>query len=422
MEKYIQLVNAYSKFIPLEFLSILEKEDILQLHLGDMVKKEMTVFYTDIRSFTTISESLTPEENIVFLNSYLKKAVPIISKNGGFIDKFIGDAILAVFPKSVDDAVQTGIDLIHMLRNYNLNELSEKNYKIKVNIGINSGEMMIGVIGNDNRMECTVISDTVNTAARLEEIGKEYGTYITISNYAIANLEEFERFHFRFLDRLKVRGKEILVPIYEVFDCDRPEVIEKKIDTKLIFEQGVLHYIQKEYNKSFDKFVEVLKINPDDKAALFYLHRAAHYMTYGFSETLLQTEKLIVWTKDYEIGIFVIDEQHKKLVEIINELHKAISDKMETGVTYRILQQLNEYTLAHFSIEEEIMKKIKYPEFDLHKAMHGSFIDKVNRFKDDYLAGKKLSGEIMVFLREWLTNHILHSDKDGIGKFYFQNF
>jgi adenylate cyclase len=103
--------KAYGRFIPREFLKFLQKKDIKDVELGDQIQKQMTVFFSDIRSFTELSESMSPMENFNFINSYLKRINPIIRKHNGFIDKFIGDAVMAIFPNSPEDAVSAAIEI-----------------------------------------------------------------------------------------------------------------------------------------------------------------------------------------------------------------------------------------------------------------------------------------------------------------------
>ncbi|RKZ82045.1 MAG: diguanylate cyclase, partial [Candidatus Parabeggiatoa sp. nov. 1] len=162
------LINAYERFVPRQFLSLLDKKSILDINLGDQIEKEMTILFTDIRGFTSLSETLTLQDNFEFLNSYLGQMGLIIKAHHGFIDKFIGDAIMALFPTGADDAVCAGIAMLKRLTEYN-NLLQHASFEpINIGIGINTGPLMLGILGGQERMEGTVIADAVNVAARVE--------------------------------------------------------------------------------------------------------------------------------------------------------------------------------------------------------------------------------------------------------------
>lgn len=163
-----QLSEAYSRFVPKELLSLLSKKSILETQLADQTEGLMTVMFSDIRGFTTISEKMTPSENFQFINNYLGMIAPVIKEHNGFIDKFIGDAIMAIFPARAENAVEASLAMMKALKQFN--ELRQKENKdpIDIGIGIHTGHLMLGIIGHENRMEGTVIGDSVNLASRIE--------------------------------------------------------------------------------------------------------------------------------------------------------------------------------------------------------------------------------------------------------------
>ncbi|MCX8110225.1 MAG: adenylate/guanylate cyclase domain-containing protein, partial [Syntrophorhabdaceae bacterium] len=169
-----KVIDSYSHFVPQEFIRLLGKEDIIDVGLGDHKEMTMTILFSDIRDFTALSEGMTPKDNFAFINSYLEKMEPVIAKEGGIIDKFIGDAIMALFPKDADSAIKGAINMLKQLETYN-NERKQSGLKtIKIGIGINTGLMMLGIIGGRTHMESTVISDAVNLASRIESMTKNY--------------------------------------------------------------------------------------------------------------------------------------------------------------------------------------------------------------------------------------------------------
>ncbi|MCB1317379.1 MAG: adenylate/guanylate cyclase domain-containing protein, partial [Leptospiraceae bacterium] len=174
--------TASMRFVPMEFLRILKKESIVDVELGNQVQKEMCVLFSDIRSFTTLSESMTPPENFAFINSYLRRMGPVIRKHGGFIDKYIGDAIMALFDGGVSSGVDASVDMMRTLHTWNAGRGKYGYDPVTIGIGLHAGPLMLGTIGENERMEGTVISDAVNLAARVEGLTKKYGTAILITD------------------------------------------------------------------------------------------------------------------------------------------------------------------------------------------------------------------------------------------------
>ncbi|MCI5208736.1 MAG: hypothetical protein D3910_08070, partial [Candidatus Electrothrix sp. ATG2] len=158
-EHEIQLSEAYSRFVPHIFFSFLGKESILDVDLGDQVEKELTVLFADIRDFTTLSENLTPKETFDFINSFLGQMGPIVYQSEGFVDKYIGDAIMALFP-SAQQALHAAIQMnISLLSEQNQQQITNHQMPVRIGIGINTGNVMRGTVGQKNRMDGTVISD-----------------------------------------------------------------------------------------------------------------------------------------------------------------------------------------------------------------------------------------------------------------------
>lgn len=268
-----ELNKAYERFIPREFIKLLDKESVVDVQLGDHVEKEMTILFCDIRGFTAMSEKMTPQENFDFINIYLGQMEPIIGEHRGFVDKYIGDAIMALFPTSADDAVQGAISMLRGLVEYNL-LLQEANYQeIKIGIGLNTGPLMLGTVGGPNRMDGTVISDAVNLAARIEGLTKTYGIALIITDQTYQNLEDISQYNIRVIDRVRVKGKSEAVTVYEVFDGDSEDIIELKLKTLEDFEEGCVYYHGGEIAKALACFEKVLAIYPEDNAAQVYIER-----------------------------------------------------------------------------------------------------------------------------------------------------
>ncbi len=262
---------AFSRFVPHEFLGYLKKEKIIDVSLGDNAQKEMTVLFSDIRNFTTISEKLSPEENFTFINNYLKIMGPIVRENGGFIDKYIGDAIMALFPHA-DDAVNTAVAMLRQIPNCGHGEYLNEG-ALHIGIGLNTGHLMLGTIGEANRMEGTVISDAVNLASRIEGLSKEYGATLLISQTTMNRLKHPEQFRYRCIGHIKVKGKSDRVTVYEIFDCDPESLATAKLETREWFEEAVNRYEAGELEQSSALFKRCLEKAPDDLAASIFLFR-----------------------------------------------------------------------------------------------------------------------------------------------------
>ena len=269
--RLIDTNQAYTRFMPAEFLGYMEKESITDVRLGDHIQKEMTVVFADIRDFTAMSEKMTPAETFEFLNGYLSRVGHIIRDHEGWIDKYIGDGIMALFPRSADDAVKSAIEMQHEILRYNKERATKGRSPIHVGIGIHTGTLIMGIIGENERMEGTVISDVVNVASRIEHLTKVYASSILISGETLVNLEDSLAYHFRLLGRVPVKGKSRPVSVVEILD-GRPE-LEVMLATKVEFEKGFNALMIGHDQDAIRCFEYVLSQNPADGAAALYLSR-----------------------------------------------------------------------------------------------------------------------------------------------------
>ena len=282
----LEAINtAAQRFVPLEYLKLLQKESIVDVELGNHRLMNMSLLFSDIRSFTTISENMTPKENFLFINSYLKNMGPVIRQHNGFIDKYIGDAIMALFAGSADDAVMAGVGMLRHLEVYNHGRQRAGYDSLQIGIGLNTGNLMLGTIGEDFRMEGTVISDAVNLAARIEGMTKIYGTPLLISEQTFAGLSRPLHFPIRKLDRVKVAGKTETATIYEVLEGEPSStILLKKLGTKDLFEDAVALYGQKQFQETLTIMEDVYQQCPEDKAAKIYIDRCTHFLGEGLHE------------------------------------------------------------------------------------------------------------------------------------------
>ena len=268
-----QLNQAYERFVPKQFLHLLQKESIIQVELGDQIEAEMSVLFAKIHNFAEISTDLSPEENFKFINAYLLRMEPAIVDNSGFIDKYMGDVIMAIFSQHADDAVRAGITILHQMQEYNQHRLKSGYKPLDVGIGINTGTLMLGTVGGKSRMDGTVISDAVNLASRIEGLTPKYKVPLLISGQTFAQLNEPPDFEMRAIDRVRVKGKSQRVSVFEVFDADPSPLRESKSAMRTRFELGLVFYAQQRFPQAARQFKECLRQNPDDLVARIYLAR-----------------------------------------------------------------------------------------------------------------------------------------------------
>lgn len=268
-----KLLQAYGRFVPHEYLQFLGKQSIVDFQLGDHVSKEMAIMFSDIRSFTTMAEQMTPQKNFDFINTYLQQISPEIRKHNGLIVKYMGDGLMAVFPESVDDALEAGIAKLQQLQKYNQSRNINGEIPLNVGIGIHVGDTMVGIIGEANRMQADALSDRVNLTARLEGLTKYYGVSLLISGDVVQRLSQPEKYQIRFLDRVIVKGRQEPIAICEVLDVEVEPVRSLKIQTLPIFEEGLEQYCLGNFANAKVCFERIEALNPADKPSKLYLER-----------------------------------------------------------------------------------------------------------------------------------------------------
>ncbi|MEO0647237.1 MAG: adenylate/guanylate cyclase domain-containing protein, partial [Cyanobacteria bacterium J06650_10] len=208
-----------------------------------------------------------------FVNAYLRQVSPVIRDHQGFIVKYLGDGMMAVFPDGVDDAIAAAIAKQNSVAGYNQRRASKGFQPIHVGIGIHFGHMMVGMVGESARMQGDAFSDNVNLTARLEGLTKHYGVSIILSGQALALLSQPDRYRTRFLDRVIVKGRSEAIEIYQIIEGEPAAVISQIEQTKTAFEQGLLHYQSGDFLKAKSCFDEILHQVPTDKTARIYCDR-----------------------------------------------------------------------------------------------------------------------------------------------------
>ncbi|MDY6803774.1 MAG: response regulator [Cyanobacteriota bacterium] len=302
-----KLLEKLQMFVPEQFLAKIAPQGIDSIQLGNLTEEEMTILFCDIRGFTSIAESQTAKDTFEWLNAFFNQMSDRIASNRGFIDKFLGDAIMAVFnmPKlHVIDALNAAIVMQDSLKEFNASRhLYNLKKPIKIGIGIHTGIATIGTIGSDKRMDSTAIGDVVNTASRLESLTKVYDCPIIVSDAVISQLEsniasatlperhphkspkikvEYDLFYYRWLDKVTPRGKQTPVDLYEIIGTEKIVLDEAKLLTKPIFNKAIKGWKKEKFVAALAYFQQVLERNPNDNIAKLYVERCQEKLCVTF--------------------------------------------------------------------------------------------------------------------------------------------
>lgn len=409
-----QTETAYSRLVPHQLLSLLQAKSIVDVKLGDQVERKMTILFSDIRDFTVLSESMTPAENFEFINSYLSQMEPVISRHHGIIDKYIGDAIMALFEQGADDALSGAIAMLERLEYYNAGRQRAGYQPVHIGIGLNSGMVMIGTVGGINRMDSTVIGDAVNLAARLEEATKLYNTPLLISHNTLYDLTDPGAYHLRFLDRIRVKGKAQPLSLYEVFNNDAPPLQQHKSDTRDEFEQAVACYHLKDIAAALPRFEHCSSRYPDDIPARIYLERCHEYLATHHHIGTGELETPLPWKEEFKTGIEQVDAAHQALLQRINLLADRIqqNEPIDFDELFLFVQQ---HCATLFPFEEALMHERQYPFVASHIQEHQHFIAHFRDLQQQFCGGcrdqRYLAYRLELLLLDWFAGHAHKADR-----------
>ncbi len=271
------LSEKFRLFVPEQFLRRIAPKGVESIQLGNATEAELTVLFCDIREFTAIAESQQVSDTFKWLNAFFQAMNQSIVSHHGFIDKYLGDAMLAVFDRphhQAQDALHAAVTMRQALIDFNATRHQfDLEKPLNIGIGVHSGLGLIGTIGSDLRMDSTVIGDVVNTASRLEELTKLYGCPILASDKAIAQLTHPETFHTRWVDQVTPRGKRHSLNLYEVIGTQAQPIDEAKVITQAIFATGIHDWQQQNWAAALACFEQVLQQNPLDPLAHLYRER-----------------------------------------------------------------------------------------------------------------------------------------------------
>ena len=426
-QRLAQVQSAYSRFVPPQLLELLGKESILEVDWGNQAEKKMTILFSDIRGFASMSERMSPQQCFDFINAYLSFMEPVVLAHGGFIDKYIGDSVMALFPARGDDALRGALGMLTALGQFNAQRSilqSELPFEhperrcgtdVHIGIGMNSGLLMLGVIGGSNRMEVTVISDAVNLASRVETLTKTYQTPILITQHTLNSIRFPSDFSIRFIDRVRVRGKHLAQSIYEVFDADPAPLKEAKATSRDIFEDALAHYHFRRMDDALTLFSDCMEHNPGDTPASVYWQRCrqanrAHQGEAG------ETDSATHWRQEYLLDFPGLDEMHQVIFSHIVALSEALQ-RDAAGTAGQLVVKLLELTQEHFDSEERMMEAHGYPHSPCaeHRQQHQKFLEFLTTLAEGIHQGKipalRLAFRCQFLLLDWFISHISVTDR-----------
>ena len=285
-DEALRLRHTFQKFVPKQFVDHFAKHGSSVLELGHAVEDDVAILFCDIRGFTGLSEQMSPQELMRFLNSYFLRMNDPIHLNSGFIDKFIGDAIMALFDHpggdnedKASDALCAALDLRYALNIYNQHRQNSDYPPIDIGVGIHFGPVVLGTVGSDDRMDTTVIGDSVNIAYRLEALAPIYHCDIVVSAQTLQQAAQPKRFTSRLLDWIKVKGRSKAIEIHEVIAHLPEDLQQQKLVNSRFIKQGLSHRFKQNWPQAIDCFEQAVALNPDDYLPRLHIKQCKHLAT-----------------------------------------------------------------------------------------------------------------------------------------------
>jgi class 3 adenylate cyclase len=292
-EAILRIHEVTKKFVPHEFIRSLGKETLTDVKLGDQVEKIVTVLFTDIRDFTTLSEKMTPEENFHFVSSFNARLGPVIRSNNGFINQYLGDSIMAIFPENPEDALRAAVGMQKAVHELNKERKELGLPIIRAGIGMHTGSLIMGITGDEFRMDAATISDTVNTAARIESLTKYYKSPLLLSDHTLQYLNGQNTFHFRHLGSVKLKGKNNLLSIVECINGFDELQFERKMKTLSQFNEAMSLYHDQQFENALQAFQAILTNDPDDLTVHYFLTNTKKYLREGVPKNWTGAEEMV---------------------------------------------------------------------------------------------------------------------------------
>jgi len=283
-EAILRIHEVTKKFVPNEFIRLLGKESLTDVKLGDQAEIIVTVLFTDIRDFTSLSEKMTPDENFRFVSSFNERLGPVIRSHHGFINQYLGDSIMAIFPRHPDDALNAAIGMQKAVHELNVERQLQGLPIIRAGIGMHTGPLIMGITGDQHRLDAATISDTVNTAARIESLTKHYRSPLLLSSETLRQISDSSKYHLRDLGQVQLKGKYNLLSIIECINGYQDSELKNKSSTLTLFKESMNYYLEQRFENAIQGFQLIIDTDPEDRTAQFFLENSLKYLEKGVPE------------------------------------------------------------------------------------------------------------------------------------------
>ncbi len=282
--------KASLRFVPREILALLGRERLWDVRFGDHVIRPMHVLFSDMRGYTNLVESKTTSEAFAFVNEYLQRLEAPVRAHAGFVCDVEGDAVLALFPGTADDALRAGISSHRAIEAFNEERALAGEAPIRMGVGVHSGPLLLGTLGGAERLQCSVVGDAVNLSSRVESLTKMYGARMLVTDATVAQLQA--PVALRQVDRVQVKGKSEAVDLYEVLEALEPARRARRLETRGDFEAAGRHLRSGALELAYAAFLEVLRADPDDPASVLLASRCQRYQREGLPRDWDGVERL----------------------------------------------------------------------------------------------------------------------------------
>ncbi|MBA53097.1 MAG: hypothetical protein CMK89_01450 [Pseudomonadales bacterium] len=277
-KRLVSMSEMFERFVPKQFLNKIARSGIENIELGRADVAEVSILFADVRGFTAMSESLKPQELLNFLNAYLERIDKVIHDNDGFIDKFIGDGVMALFENEQSqvgalNAVNAAIKMQKAVEVYNEHRANSGYPPIRIGIGVNTGEVVYGTVGSQDRMDSTVLGDNVNVAARLQDLTKVLQARVVISDHTLDMVGKGHGLIVREVGDVRVRGRREPVHIYEVLNADSEQDRAAKLHTLSNYRLAYDNYRNGRYREAEALWQDCLDLNPFDTVVQYLIEQ-----------------------------------------------------------------------------------------------------------------------------------------------------
>lgn len=268
------LNKGYFKFVPSKIFKLLRKDSVIDVKLGDQINSNISILSFNVAEFDKIVGSMTSKDIFKFINDIFSISVPIVTKNEGVVDKFENAGLVAFYTNDGENALNTAISMAEAIKNSSSSLIANNNFTS----AISYGQVMLGIVGNEERFAASAVSEHTNLSKFMREIAPKYSAKILITKAVADTIPDFQnKYNYRWIGFINTTANGEMQKLYDVFDGDADVMKKLKANTKELFEKGVAQYCEKKFYDARLTFIEVLKKNRGDYAAKEYLYRCDEY-------------------------------------------------------------------------------------------------------------------------------------------------